>query len=147
MSDLSVGKYPDAKWVKSKLRNNLVSRIDYPILGIYVVGSEARGRAKTDSDLDIAVVVPNIKGKSALQISDRYHSKFSSDQFKPHWGNRVVDFQFFYPDDPELESYSKIPIQESAAKSTVIKPKVRIATAKIKRKSSSTVSGLSGLRK
>ena len=99
-------RYPTLDWVVERLRNSLVSRIDYPILDAFIVGSEARGTARPDSDLDIAVIIPLVRGKTALQISEAYHAKFRSNAALPHWQGRRVDVQFFYPDDPELQTYA-----------------------------------------
>jgi len=102
--------YPTLAWLRSALRNNLVAPVRRPILAAYVVGSEAKGTARPDSDLDIAVVIPRVQGKTALQITEEWHSRFSSQQFWPHWNGRPVDVQFFYEDDPELAGYDKIPL-------------------------------------
>ena len=78
------------------------------VIAELISGSTAYGLTTPESDLDIAVVIPEVKGKTALQISEDYHSRFISDEQKPKWDGRVVDFQFFYEDDPELSGYSKI---------------------------------------
>ncbi len=103
--------YPSLRWVVGRLRNNVIYRVRYKVLDGYVVGSEAKGTARPDSDLDIAVIITPVRGRSALQISERYHAQFADDQWKPHWNGRVVDIQFFYPDDPELAGYSRIKLQ------------------------------------
>jgi predicted nucleotidyltransferase len=102
--------YPTLRWVVSQLRNNIEARAAYKVLGAFIVGSEAKGIARPDSDLDIAVIIPPVRGKSALQISNYYQSKFSDERWKPKWNGRIVDIQFFYATDPELASYSKIPL-------------------------------------
>lgn len=102
--------YPSLTWVRSQLRNNSVSRIRHKVISAYVVGSYARGTAVKDSDLDIAVVIPRMEMVSALQATERYHSKFRDARFLPVWNGVQVDFQFFYPDDVELAGYSKIKI-------------------------------------
>lgn len=105
------GKYPTIKWLKSALKNNIESRVDKPILAAYIVGSEAKGTAREDSDLDIAIIISPIRGKTALQFTDNYHAKFSNERWKPHWKGRIVDFQFFYPEDPELKTYTKLELK------------------------------------
>jgi len=107
-------KYPSKKDIVSMLRNNLTSRVDYPILNAFIIGSEAKGTAKDDSDLDIGIIIPKSDKISSLKRTEHYHSKFTSDVFKPKWNGRIVDFQFFYKDDPELEKYSKIKIFEES---------------------------------
>ena len=99
---------PSLSWVRSTLRNSLYAPLRVQILAAYVVGSEAKGLARPDSDLDIAVVIPEIRGKTALQFSERYHNRFPSDSAKPAWEGRRVDFQFFYPSNSELQGYPKI---------------------------------------
>lgn len=99
---------PSVRWVRSALRHNLVARARYQILAAYIVGSVAKRTARPDSDLDIAVIIPPVRGRSTLQITERYHAKFEDDRCKPRWHGRVVDVQFFYEDDPELQTYSRI---------------------------------------
>ena len=78
------------------------------ILDSFVVGSEAKGTARSNSDLDVAVVIHRRTGSSSVQFSDRWNSAQQAD--KHFWNERKIDFQFFYPDDPELSWYSKIPL-------------------------------------
>lgn len=103
--------YPTVKQVKSLLRNNLVAPTRRKVLSACIVGSEAKGIARPDSDLDIAVVVEPVRGKTALRLTEEYHGKFISNRFKPTWEGRRVDVQFFYPGDTELGTYSKIELQ------------------------------------
>lgn len=105
---LENNNYPSIKWIKSTLRMSVYAPMRLEILAAYVIGSEAKGIANPDSDLDIAVIIPPIKGKTSIKKTQEYHNKFSSDNLKPVWNERRVDFQFFYPNDPELNSYSKI---------------------------------------
>lgn len=104
-------QYPTISWMRTQLRDNLIARTRYKILGAYVIGSEAKGLARPDSDLDIAVIIPPVRGKTALQITEYYHSKFADERWKPKWNGRIVDIQFFYSTDAELASYSKIPLR------------------------------------
>jgi predicted nucleotidyltransferase len=106
--------YPDLRWVKHQLRSNLWSRVEYPVLDAFIIGSEARGTARAGSDIDVAVVIPPVRGKTALQVSERYHGKFTSSSQYPEWEGRAVDFQFFYPDDPELLTYSSKPLASTS---------------------------------
>ena len=103
-------QYPTLAWVRGELRYSVYAPCRRKVLAAYIVGSEAKGTARLDSDLDIAVIIEPVRGKSSLQFSDIYHSRFPSDETKPKWNGRRVDFQFFYPDDPELANYSKIPL-------------------------------------
>jgi predicted nucleotidyltransferase len=80
------------------------------VLGAFVVGSEAKETARSNSDLDIAVIIPPVMGKTALRYTEEYHSHFPNDETKPCWNGRRVDFQFFYPNALELETYQKIPL-------------------------------------
>jgi predicted nucleotidyltransferase len=105
-----VEQYPNLTWVRNQLRYNAASHNRYKVLGAFIIGSEAKGSATPQSDLDIAVIIPPIRGKTALQVSEYYHTKFRTDWQKPHWNGRIVDFQFFYPDDPMLANYPKIQI-------------------------------------
>lgn len=102
--------YPNKKNIMNFLRQNMVSRVDYPIFHAFIIGSEAKGTANEESDLDIAIVIPKSERITALKRTERYHEKFYSDGQKPKWNGRIVDFQFFYEDDKELEGYPKIKI-------------------------------------
>lgn len=105
-----ISNYPTKKDVVEMLRYNPTSRVKYPLLGGYIIGSEAKGIAKEDSDLDIGIVIPKSHKITALKRTENYHSKFMFDEQKPTWNGRIVDFQFFYEDDPELINYEKIKI-------------------------------------
>jgi predicted nucleotidyltransferase len=103
--------YPNRFWIQNQLRYPLCGpAFRRRILNAFVIGSEARGLAKPGSDLDIAVVIPPIRGVDSLKLSERYHQHMAGDHCVPEWEGRKVDFQFFYPTDPELEQYQKIPI-------------------------------------
>jgi predicted nucleotidyltransferase len=104
--------YPTVRWIRTRLRYDLVHPVRRKILGATIVGSEARGVARPGSDLDVAVVIPRVRGKSSLQITDDHHARYMSNNLKPEWNGRVVDVQFFYPDDPELARYDKIELKE-----------------------------------
>lgn len=100
--------YPTLKNLKSVLRNNIIFPLRRKIIEAYIVGSEAKGTANENSDLDIAIVVEPVRGKTSLQLTEAYHNKFSSEQFVPRWNGRKIDVQFFYPTDSELEGFQKI---------------------------------------
>lgn len=100
--------YPSVTWIRQELRNSLWHpAVRYPVRAAYIVGSEARGTARPDSDLDIAVVIAPVQGKTALEYSEAYHAK---QRRLPEFLGRNVDLQFFYPDDPELAAYARIEI-------------------------------------
>lgn len=107
-----MGQYPTLSWVRRELRYNWRSHTRRRVLAAYIIGSEAKRTSGPDSDLDIAVVVDRVRGRTSLQLSSYYHSKFMNVSEKPNWQGRVVDFQFFYPDDPELASYHRIKLCE-----------------------------------
>ncbi|WP_205068613.1 nucleotidyltransferase domain-containing protein [Photobacterium kishitanii] len=93
------------------LRNNWYASVREKIEYAFVIGSVAKGTNNANSDLDIAIIIPTKKRISSLKYSERYHNKFPDDKSKPHWHSIRVDFQFFYEEDPQLDSYSKIEIQ------------------------------------
>ena len=103
-------EYPSLRWLVSELRNNVVSRVPYKVLDAFIVGSEAKGTARPDSDLDIAVIIPESTRVSALKRTERYHAKFINEEQKATWGGRRVDIQFFYANDPNLATYAKLPV-------------------------------------
>lgn len=45
--------YPSKVWIKSLLRSGLPKRINVSLIDVFIVGSEARGLARPDSDLDM----------------------------------------------------------------------------------------------
>ena len=102
--------YPTLAWVRQTLRWSSYASFRRKVLAAFIVGSEAKGIARPDSDLDIAVIIEPIRGKSALRYTEFYHGHFPSDESKPDWNGRRVDFQFFYPTDAVLATYSKIPL-------------------------------------
>ena len=100
---------PTLKWVKSKLRNNVTFRVREKVLAAYVIGSIAKGTAKPNSDLDIAVVIPAKRRVSALRLSERFHLKMAlTGGINPTFLGRRVDFQFFFPDAGILATYPAI---------------------------------------
>ena len=119
----SAGNYPSKRWLAGQLRNNIRSRVDYPVLDMFIVGSEAKGTAKKDSDIDIAVIISESKRVTSLKRTENYHSKFINEFDKPKWNGRVIDFQFFYPSDVELEKYSKIKLESGGDISGDNKPR------------------------
>jgi predicted nucleotidyltransferase len=106
---------PKKRWVASQLRNNPYSRVSHKILDAFIVGSVAKGTDRPDSDLDIAVIIPESKRVSALQRTEQYHAKFTDRAQMPVWQGRRVDFQFFYANDPQLATFSKIPLNAVSA--------------------------------
>lgn len=105
-------QYPTIRDITKLLRNNLWSSVSYKILDAYVVGSEAKGEARDDSDLDIAVIIPPKNSVSDLKLTERYHQNFRNNNQMPKWNGRIVDFQFFYPESEELKKYSKIKLSD-----------------------------------
>jgi hypothetical protein len=99
--------YPTIAWVKARLRS---LGFKGTILDSYIVGSEAKGTAKPTSDLDIAVIITPKRGVDALKFTERWHQGYQRMQYPTIWNGRNVDFQFFYPEDPELGAYSKLPL-------------------------------------
>ena len=102
-------KYPYIAWIKRTLRLSPYASMRPNIIAAYIVGSEAKGTANPDSDIDIALVVPKTPGLRSIKKTENYHNRFLRDEDKPHWNGKRVDFQFFYPDEmDEIESYTKI---------------------------------------
>ena len=100
---------PTLNWVKSKLRNNVTFRVREKVLAAYVIGSVARGTARANSDLDIALVIPSKRRISALRLSERFHLKMAlTGGIYPTFLGRRVDFQFFFPDAGILATYPAI---------------------------------------
>ncbi|WP_396127482.1 nucleotidyltransferase domain-containing protein [Edaphobacter dinghuensis] len=102
--------YPSLAWIKRELRNNISARYRGTILDGFIVGSEAKGTARPDSDLDVAIIIPNRRHLTSLQVSERWHMRQT---WPIRWKDRKVDIQFFYADDPELSSYSRIPLSKN----------------------------------
>lgn len=100
---------PTLNWVKRQLKQSVVPFYG-EILKAYVVGSVARRTARPDSDLDIAVIIKPQRKLSSLKFTERYHARIKFESWKPKFGGRRVDFQFFYATDEELNGYQKINI-------------------------------------
>jgi predicted nucleotidyltransferase len=90
---------PSLKQAGIMLRNNPWVKRKYPILRAYLAGSVVRGEARPDSDLDILLVIPRVRGKSALKLSERYHSRFEMESQRSTFKGRLVDFQFYYEEN------------------------------------------------
>ena len=105
---------PDFKWLKSQLRTSIWARLNknqlQKIKAAYIVGSEAKGLAKDNSDIDIAIIMEPIKGVSSINFTQAFHDKYQSDNNKPSWNGRLIDFQFFWTTDEEWKQYDKIKI-------------------------------------
>lgn len=99
--------YPTLRWVKSKVKNNIIIPLDDDILEAYVIGSYSSDSQDEDSDLDIALIVrkPNISGKA---ITEDYHSRFKNDIFKPKWKGLTIDFKFFNKEEFKVENSIRI---------------------------------------
>jgi predicted nucleotidyltransferase len=106
--DLNEIKLPTLTQVASLMRNNNYVKRYYKIISAFVVGSVAKGTAGDDSDIDIAIIIPRVKGKSALKATAQYHARYTSNSQLPHFHGRRLDFQFFYEGDTSLLKYSKI---------------------------------------
>lgn len=104
-----------AAWIQRQLRYSPVAPKRVKILAVFIVGSVARNTATGNSDIDVAVVIPPVCGKTALQVTEAWHARFKGDRFEPRWQGRVLDIQFFYPDDPELAEYTKVPLPDRQA--------------------------------
>lgn len=110
---------PKTSWCRTKATVNMygaeLPRKTWRILAAYIVGSEAKGTARPDSDLDIALVVERRCGKPAkldsIKLTQYYHMNFRHEHWKPTWEGRIIDFQFFYPGELERANYSMIPLQ------------------------------------
>lgn len=101
-------KLPSIAKVSSLMRNNKWVKRQYGITSAFVVGSVAKGTATDESDIDIAIIIPRVKGKTSVRVSEDYHSRFTRNFQMPHFAGRRLDFQFYYEDDKSLEGYSKI---------------------------------------
>lgn len=102
------GHLPTLTEVRKMLRYNpYVSKRD-KVLDAYLIGSSARGTDSEDSDIDIAVVIPAKKRKTAVRFTEEYHASFTSNTQKNHWQGRCVDLQFFYPGSQELEECTRV---------------------------------------
>lgn len=89
----------------SLLRNNLWVKRRYAPTHIFLAGSTVRGEATPESDLDILMVIPPVRGKRAITVSEQYHARFTHDHQKPHFQGRLVDFQFYYASSlPHIEA-------------------------------------------
>lgn len=103
-----MNEYPTISFLRKALRYNAVKSLRPQILNMYIIGSEALGTGFEKSDLDVAVIIPKIKDKSSIQYTENYHTHFLHSNQKPKWNNRIIDFQFFFEEDDELKTITKI---------------------------------------
>jgi hypothetical protein len=103
-------QYPSIKFLRRELRCNLTKSIRPKILKAFIIGSDAKGIENSKSDLDVALIIPKVKGKTSIQFTDIFHSHFTSENQKPKWNNRIIDFQFYFEYDFELNEIPKIEI-------------------------------------
>lgn len=108
--DFNEIKLPSVAKVASLMRNNKWSKRNYDIQSAFVVGSVAKGTAGDESDIDIALIIPKVNGKTALKVTEQYHARFTADHQMPHYAGRRLDLQFFYQGDVALKEYAKIPL-------------------------------------
>ena len=102
-------------------------RICHKVLDCFVVGSVAKGCATAESDLDIALVIAPVKGKTAIEYTEQYYNRWetlaiangieAAEKSKPHFNGLPLDFQFFYSEpgkggqsDMLPDNYSKIEV-------------------------------------
>jgi len=57
--------------------------------------------------LDIAIIIPKSERITSLKRIENYQSKFSSEEEKPKWKGRIIDFQFLYFDLPRIKRIFK----------------------------------------
>ena len=73
------------------------------------------GTSRPDSDYDVALVFPSWVRKeneiphSALKLSEQLHAAYGKDM--PSYKGNPLDLQLFFADDPELATYSRVPLQ------------------------------------
>lgn len=103
-------EFPTIAFLRKELRYNLTKAIRPKILKAFIIGSEARGTATPKSDLDVAVVILKIRGKSSIQYTENFHSQFISEKLNFKWRERKLDFQFFFENDEDLDGIPKIEI-------------------------------------
>lgn len=102
--------YPSLTWIRKALRYGLFASTREPVLAAYIIGSEAKGTARNESDIDIAVIIKEKRNVSSLKFTERFHYKYKENKNMPVWEGRRVDFQFFYPGEIEKLKYKKIPL-------------------------------------
>ena len=101
------GKLPKLSDIRHFLRYNIHVTCRHKVIDALIVGSTAKGSHKPGSDIDIAIIIPTMT-KSSLKFTEQYHAKFMTDDQKPHWHGRILDFQFFYENDLYLNEYHRI---------------------------------------
>ncbi len=102
--------YPSITEIRGLLKNNLTKPLRVKVLRAFIIGSEGKGTSNEKSDLDIAIVIPELKRKTSIQFSENYHSYFKLENQKPKWEERIIDFQFFFESDKDLKTIKKIPV-------------------------------------
>lgn len=81
------------------------------ILKAYIVGSVAKKTNTPESDLDIAVILPDdLLDDDLLDVNTDI---LNAIQHEITWNGQRVDIQVFYETDPRLKEYSKILLKAS----------------------------------
>jgi predicted nucleotidyltransferase len=100
----------DAERIADIMADNPLGVDPNDIKDFFVVGSEARGTAKEDSDLDIAIIIDQKfdadteEPISSIKFTEMFHQQYASEADVPTTDSgRTIDIQFFYPDDEELK--------------------------------------------
>lgn len=101
-------EFPPKSFVVDELRSNPVNPVRLKIIATYVIGSFAKGMQSSKSDIDIAVVIPKLRTTTSLQFTENFHFRFTHQKQKPKWNGRIIDIQFYFEDDDELDLIPKI---------------------------------------
>lgn len=106
------GIYPTVGWIRRHVAGRkgrfLMPGQQVKVIRACLIGSTASGHHGPESDLDFAVVV-ECRGVSALKATEWWHSSFTRSTQK-RWGHpgRIIDLQFYSPDDPSLATFDKV---------------------------------------
>jgi len=83
------------------------------IISVFIVGSRARGTARSDSDYDVAVEFPaediDDTGLDPIKLSEMLHQMFGAEM--PRVNGLDIDIQIFAKGGSEQSNYSKISLE------------------------------------
>ena len=114
-------KYPKLNDIQRMLQAT-IPEVETIMQDAFIVGSQARGTATPESDVDVAILVKESDLAGLLEELDMLDLDYlntellnaRADTDVCTWEGRPVDLQVFVDSDPRLKDYSKIKLKASS---------------------------------